>query len=1054
MFCIKPQPIRLPNKSLALTFDDGPGPQTIQIAEFLHERGIPATFFVVGSHVAERPDVVRRLIALGHSIGNHTMTHRSLPSLASSPQMLIDEVLGTHRLIEEIVGEGPSLLRPPFGLWSPTVAKVLDGCDELQNYQGPINWDINFNDYEIGFYRQGSTQDPVYPLEQCRENYLQGILARQSGVVLLHDWSAGTGELAERLRRNNRTLELTQWLVSQLAGFNFVGLDDICNPARSSSSLSKLTKRPPLLLGAASLPPSCAVTSVTETMIEETFNRAVRQHQSQCLPEAEQLYRDILSRRPTHAGATHYLGVIAHQQGDNDIATDLIGRAIALNPSAAPAHNSLGIVLQDKGLTDHAVAAYRDAISLRPTYAEAYCNLGSALGEMGQADQAITACQRAIALKPGYATANSNLGNAFKDAGRIDEAVAAYRAAVAARPNFPEAHNNLGCALAGKKQFDEAIAAYRQAIALRPSYAEAHGNLGNVLRETGRLDDAIAAYRHAIAIRPTHSGYHSCLAAVLSDKGRLDEAIAAYHQAIALGANHVETHNDLGNALERRGRLDEAIAAYRRAIAINPNSSEAYSNLGSALKGIGQLDEAIAAYRHSMDLKPDSNIAHSNLILTLQYHSDYQAPDIAAEEHRWNIRYAEPLRSCIRPHDNDPAPNRRLRVGYVSADFCTHASALFLVPLLQNHDPDQVEIFCYAQVRKPDATTRRLQQCTQHWRSTVGLSDEQVAQQIRDDGIDILVDLKLHTANNRLLVFARKPAPVQLSWLGYPGSTGLTAIDYRLSDPYLDPPGFDESIWSEKTVRLPDSFWCYDPLECWDIPVNNLPAAQTGHITFGCLNNFCKINDSLLVRWAQILHRVDSSRLLLLCNEGSHRQRTLGFLAGQGIEPRRIEFIEYQPRREYLSQYHRVDIGLDSFPCNGHTTTLDSLWMGVPVVTQVGQTPASRAGWSQLSNLGLRELAAQTADQYVNIAVALANDLPRLQSLRASLRQRTERSPLMNGPRFAGNIEAAYRRMWCIWCDLRCKSACESGHDLGSLAVCEAHDLANTTQSAVFAAAQ
>jgi predicted O-linked N-acetylglucosamine transferase (SPINDLY family) len=298
----------------------------------------------------------------------------------------------------------------------------------------------------------------------------------------------------------------------------------------------------------------------------------------------------------------------------------------------------------------------------------------------------------------------------------------------------------------------------------------------------------------------------------------------------------------------------------------------------------------------------------------------------------------------------------------------------------------------------------------------VGLTDAQFAAQVREDEIDILVDLALHTARNRLPVFARKPAPVQVTFAGYPGSTGLDTIDYRLSDPFLDPSDTDESLYSEQTVRLPHSFWCYDPLDCGDLPVNALPAHTNGFLTFGCLNNFCKINDAVLCLWAKVLRAVPASRLLLLAPEGSHRQRTLDVLSEEGVARERIAFVSRQPRRKYLELYHRIDLGLDTLPYNGHTTSLDSYWMGAPVVTLVGQTIVGRAGLSQLMNLELPELITHTSEQFVQVATGLANDLPRLSELRSTLRPRMEASPLMNAPRFARDIETAYRLMWHRWC--------------------------------------
>jgi predicted O-linked N-acetylglucosamine transferase (SPINDLY family) len=327
-----------------------------------------------------------------------------------------------------------------------------------------------------------------------------------------------------------------------------------------------------------------------------------------------------------------------------------------------------------------------------------------------------------------------------------------------------------------------------------------------------------------------------------------------------------------------------------------------------------------------------------------------------------------------------------------------------------------MEIFCYSNVIRADALTEQFRRYADAWRGIEGLSDLQTVDLIRQDRIDILVDLTLHTGKNRLAVFACKPSPVQVTFAGYPGSTGLNTIDYRLTDPYLDPPGLNDQFYSESSIRLPDTFWCYEPLVT-QLEINPLPAQTDAHVTFGCLNSFCKVNEQVLRLWAQVVKTVDRSRLMILCPEGSHRQPLLDLLQGEGISPDRIELVVRCPRRQYLELYHRFDVGLDTFPYNGHTTSLDSFWMGVPVVTLVGQTVVGRAGLSQLTNLGLPELIAQTPEQYVQIATKLAGDLPRLAELRRTLRARMEASPLMDAPRFARSVEAAYRRMWRAWCE-------------------------------------
>jgi predicted O-linked N-acetylglucosamine transferase (SPINDLY family) len=638
------------------------------------------------------------------------------------------------------------------------------------------------------------------------------------------------------------------------------------------------------------------------------------------------------------------------------------------------------------------------------------------LTDKGQLDEAIAAYHRAISLMPGYAPAQANLGNALRAKGQLDEAAAACRRAIALNPDLPEAHGNLGSVLRDQGKLDEAIAAYRQALVVHPGYAEGHGNLGTALREKGQLDDGLVELHRAIALKPRFAVAYVNLGNTLRDKGQHHEAIAAYRAAIGLDENLAGAYSNLGNALRDLGQLDEAVAACRQAIALDANFADARNNLGNALKAQGELDEAIAAYRQAIALRPGYVDAHGNLLFTILYHPDYDARKIAEENRAWNLQHAARPRRFTE-HRNDPSPRRRLRIGYVSPDFRDHAVGRNILPLFRHHDHGEFEITCYAQTACPDAMTAEFQQNADRWRDIAGLSDDDLAQKIRGDSIDILVDLALHTDKNRLLVFARKPAPVQATFAGYPGSTGLTAIDYRLSDPYLDPAGIDESVYSERTIRLPDSFWCYDPLDCGDIAVNPLPALRGGAVTFGCLNNFCKINDGVLALWARVMREVESSRLLLLAPPGGHRARMLERFTEAGIDPRRIEFVAYQSRRKYMETYHRIELGLDTFPYNGHTTSLDSFWMGVPVVTLIGSRAVARAGWCQLSNLGLAELAGETPEQFVRVAAELAKDLPRLGELRATLRRRMEQSPLMDARKFARSIEAAYRGMWRTWCE-------------------------------------
>jgi protein O-GlcNAc transferase len=559
-------------------------------------------------------------------------------------------------------------------------------------------------------------------------------------------------------------------------------------------------------------------------------------------------------------------------------------------------------------------------------------------------------------------------------------------------------------------------ALYQQLLQADPEQPDALHLLGVVALQLGRADVAVGYIGQALRHRPDHAQAHSNLGNALEGLGRLEEAAACHREALRLRPNFAEVHSNLGNVLKKQGRLGEAVACYRHALRLRPDLAVAHNNLGNALKDQGELDEAVACYREALPLTPDYAEAHSNLVYSLLYHPGYDAAAILREARCWHQRHAEPLVPSHRPHENDPDPDRRLRVGYVSSDFRDHPAAFILMPLFSNHDRGQFEVYCYSGVTRPDRFTDRFRAHADAWRGTVGLGNDRLAKLIRGDRIDVLVDLTLHMEGSRLLAFARCPAPVQVTWFGYPGTTGLSAVGYRLTDSHLDPPGETAALYAERSVRLPDTFWCYDPFAEDGLQVNELPALASEPFTFGCLNNFCKVNGGSLSLWAAVLRAVPGSRLLLLAPAGPTRDRVRAHLEREGVGGERVAFVERQPRPEYLRTYQRVDLALDPLPYNGHTTSLDAAWMGVPTVTLVGQTVVGRAGLSLLRNLALPELAAQSPDEYVAIAAALAGDRPWLARLRAGLRGRMASSPLMDGPRFAGGVEAAYRQMWRDWC--------------------------------------
>ncbi len=750
--------------------------------------------------------------------------------------------------------------------------------------------------------------------------------------------------------------------------------------------------------------------------IPEALATAIQHQRAGRLRVAETIHRRILAADPDQPDAWHLLGLIASEAGNQQAGVECIQRALLLRPEWAEAHFNLGNTWKNQGKLDLAIASYQRAVQLKPDYGEMHNNLGLAWRDHGDLDEAVACYQRALQLKPGYAEAHNNLGNALTSQGTTDEATACYRQALQLKPGYAEAHNNLGNALTRQGKPDEAAACYQRALELNPGYAEAHNDLGNVFMGQGKPVEAAACYQRALRLNPVYAEAHNNLGNVFKDQDKLDEAVVCYQRALQVNPDYALAYYNLGLLWQDRGNLDEAVACYRQALRLDPAYAEAHNNLGNALKDQGALDEAVASFRRAIELKPDDHAAHSNLLYTLIFCPGFDARTILEEHRLWSQRFAEPLSRLIEPHSNDCSSHRRLRIGYVSPDFCDHAQSFFMVPLLSAHDHENFEIYCYSDVARPDEITARLRPLADVWRSIAGLSDEQVAALVRQDGIDILVDLSMHMAGNRLLVFARKPAPVQVSWLAYPGTTGLSTIDYRLTDPYIDPPGLHDQDYSEESIRLPDAFWCYDPL-AEEPGVSVLPAVENGCITFGCLNNFCKVNDSVLKLWAGVLTAVDGSRLLLLAPEGSVRRRTLDLLEREGVERDRVTLVARQRRPRYLELYHRIDIGLDTFPYNGHTTSLDAFWQGVPIVTLVGDTPVARAGLSLLTNLGLPELVADTPDQFVSIAVALADDVPRLCELRASLRDRLRASPLSDAPRFARMVEAAYRETWRRWCE-------------------------------------
>lgn len=641
---------------------------------------------------------------------------------------------------------------------------------------------------------------------------------------------------------------------------------------------------------------------------------------------------------------------------------------------------ALGLREQRAGKLEQAARAYGAALSRDGQHVPALSLLGTLSMQQAQYERAASLLARACELAPALGVLHSNHGECLRRLGQHEAAIQAFERAVAASPELAEAWSNLALALEQLGLLSRAAEAYRAALELRPELAPAALGLLHVLRAERKFDEAIACY--------------AALPAPLRDA-------APVHRALA-------------GALADVFRLDEALVHLERARELEPGSPEVQAELGAALLERGESDAALACLRRARELEPDNASHLSKLIYVLPF-SPLTEPVLVLEAAR---EFGRRFASGAAPFSfeaRDRNPERRLRVGYVSADLRQHPVACFMLPLLREHARNAVEVHCFSGVRAPDAVTAELRALADHWHDIARLDDDSAARLVHGQHIDVLVDLSLHSAGHRLQLFARRPAPVQASWLAYPGTTGVEAIDYRITDPQLDPPELGEQHYSECSLRLPETYWCYEPPD-HDAPVTPLPALASGHVTFGSLNSFKKVSERALELWAELLAASPEAQLLLITPAGQCRERVGRVFAGRGVAPSRLELHNPLPRADYFRAYGRIDIGLDPFPYNGGTTTLDACWMGVPVVTLRGASAVARAGTTIAHHLGLPALIASSEREYLERARALARDLTRLAELRATLRERMRASPLMNAPRFARHLEQAFRQMWRAWC--------------------------------------
>lgn len=725
--------------------------------------------------------------------------------------------------------------------------------------------------------------------------------------------------------------------------------------------------------------------------------------------EAESLYRQVLSQFPGHPEALRCLGSLLMQTGKPDAALAVLQHAQKVDPGNGAHSLLLTECLLNLGRSKEAKKVIADAIRRGLRHPKADELLARARsGRSKQAERAVTPTKEIAILEQ------------MLNAGRFSEAEMRSEALVRDHPGEEQGWHILAMARMAQGRFEAALEPLLRAIQLKPGGAELHFKLGHSYEKLRRLDESARAYRAALKLRPDFPEAQNGLLLVLPGLGNYEEAVQVCGRILARKPDYFPALNNMALFLHKTGRASEAIEVYRRAIALGNDFAELHANYGNALKDAGRLDEALSEYRRAIALNPDYLESRDNLLFILNYKEGAASEEMLSEARSYGAvvtRMATPYTA----YGNTPEPDRRLRIGLVSGDLLEHPVGYFLEGVLANLEPTRLELFAYSSAYYPDsALNTRLRACVAHWRDATPdlVNDEALARQIREDGIDILVDLSGHTGRNRLPVFAWKPVPVQVAWLGYFATTGLEAMDYILADRWVLPPD-EESAFVEKPWRLPDSYYCFTPP---DIPVEmgSLPALKKAYITFGCFNNLTKLNDRVIACWARVLEAVPGSQLFLKskalgdvsvaadCRERFARNR---------IGPERLRLEGVSPRADYLAAFNEVDIALDPFPFPGGTTSVEGLWMGVPVLTLRGECFIGHQGETILHSAGLPEWIADSEDDYVAKAAAFASDLTKLAALRARLRDQALASPLFDAPRFARQLEDAFRGMWRNWCE-------------------------------------
>ena len=754
--------------------------------------------------------------------------------------------------------------------------------------------------------------------------------------------------------------------------------------------------------------------SKKKSKVEQRFERALDFQKSGRFKQASDLFQQVLHLQPNQPDALYYLGVIAHGTGQLEEAVQWITQSLKIKPKNEVALNALAGVLRDQQRFPEALEFFKKAVALCPNEAYLHSNLGLVYNDLKLPGEAILCYQRALELDPQFYVALTSLGGLYLHHGEFQKSLEYYQRALILNPNAAFVHANIGTILNVQGRFAEALHYHESAFKITPNSDRILNNQGAALQALGRGSEAILCYQLALEINPGSHSTRINLGGVLCEQGKFSEAIACLRQALEIKPDCYRTLNSLGAALKETGAFDEALFYFNEALRYQPALQTELPidrNRGATHYAAGRSKEAVDCFRKALEIKPDCAETFSDLLFVLNHLQEATPAELFAEHLRFGKQFNNRFSSQMKPHLNNRDPGRRLRIGFVSGDLRNHAVAHFIEPVFDFIDKSQFAVFCYYNYPVNDAVSERLRMKVDSWCNVKRLSDDGLASRIRNDSIDILVDLSGHTALNRLPVFARKPAPIQVSMIGYIQTTGLAAMDYRITDESLDPTGTSDHLNTEKLIRLPSGGAPFlPPVE--SPPVNDLPALKNGYVTFVSFNKSSKMSSEVFAAWGEILNTVSDSRVLIVDDACDF---VAASLTAQGIAPDRLELYRRKPLEEYLALHTRADFALDTFPYNGGTTNQIAAWMGLPFVSIEGHSALSRSGACLLKCIGLPELIAANPAEYVQKVVAATQDLPRLAGWRTVLRSRF-------GPKESfgiictQEIETAFREIWKVWC--------------------------------------